>query len=361
MRSVIRALALGSLIACCFAIAAPSAAGAAPTYSIKAIIPPGGLSSNAADINPEGNVAGSETTSKGNLGFLYYAKTGAYRVLQPPSGDSSDNVNGLNKGNHMAATGSSDVSVAQPFEAHVLKNKAAWVPVPTPGSTTPPFSTAQDINPHDSLAVNILQPQFLNRAAIATHRLHKKYVTHLENLGSGFNISHANAIDEDGRVAGWQGTQTDPTATVWTPQGKPILLDGSSANDIAEGKQAGGSESGGTEWVTVVGAQGSEVETPCAWHGRYVAGKLTFDPCSPLPATFGRALGISPDGKLIVGQTPANGATLWIGSNAYDLNSLIPSGSGWRLISAVAVNSHGDIVGNGLLNGVSTGFLLTPG
>jgi probable HAF family extracellular repeat protein len=42
-----------------------------------------------------------------------------------------------------------------------------------------------------------------------------------------------------------------------------------------------------------------------------------------------------------------------------DLNSLLPTGSGWVLQNATAININGDIVGNGTLNGVSTAFLLS--
>ena len=41
-----------------------------------------------------------------------------------------------------------------------------------------------------------------------------------------------------------------------------------------------------------------------------------------------------------------------------DLNSLIPSGSGWALTEAYAINSSGQIVGTGILNGVEHAVLL---
>jgi probable HAF family extracellular repeat protein len=44
----------------------------------------------------------------------------------------------------------------------------------------------------------------------------------------------------------------------------------------------------------------------------------------------------------------------------HDLNSLLPTGSGWHLQIAWAVNDAGQIVGTGELNGEQQGFLLTP-
>jgi probable HAF family extracellular repeat protein len=43
-----------------------------------------------------------------------------------------------------------------------------------------------------------------------------------------------------------------------------------------------------------------------------------------------------------------------------DLNSLIPTGSGWQLLEAYGINNVGQIVGEGLLNGQAHAFLLDP-
>lgn len=48
-------------------------------------------------------------------------------------------------------------------------------------------------------------------------------------------------------------------------------------------------------------------------------------------------------------------------SGFHDLNSLIPSGSGWKLQEATSINDHGEIVGWGIFNGEDyAGFLLVP-
>jgi hypothetical protein len=52
-------------------------------------------------------------------------------------------------------------------------------------------------------------------------------------------------------------------------------------------------------------------------------------------------------------------ATLWEGGVPIDLNTLIPAGSGWTLLSAEGINANGDIVGFGSIGGVTRGFLLT--
>lgn len=47
-------------------------------------------------------------------------------------------------------------------------------------------------------------------------------------------------------------------------------------------------------------------------------------------------------------------------SGMQDLNTLVPSGSGWVLNSVSGINNWGQIVGSGTLNGQTRGFLLTP-
>ena len=53
-------------------------------------------------------------------------------------------------------------------------------------------------------------------------------------------------------------------------------------------------------------------------------------------------------------------ATLWEGSQAYALQDLLVGGEGWTLNQALDINSSGQIVGWGTLNGRATSFLLTP-
>jgi probable HAF family extracellular repeat protein len=70
------------------------------------------------------------------------------------------------------------------------------------------------------------------------------------------------------------------------------------------------------------------------------------------------------DAGLIVGNSQrvagsAAIATLWQSGIAIDLNSLLPAASGWQLRSAEGVNSAGDIVGYGVINGETHAFLMT--
>ncbi len=53
-------------------------------------------------------------------------------------------------------------------------------------------------------------------------------------------------------------------------------------------------------------------------------------------------------------------ALLWQSGKVYELNALVPKGSGWKLQNALAINNNGWIVGNGLHNGIRRGFVLIP-
>jgi hypothetical protein len=59
-----------------------------------------------------------------------------------------------------------------------------------------------------------------------------------------------------------------------------------------------------------------------------------------------------------VGPPGRHHAALFERGKAYDLNALIPPGSGWILTRAAAISDRGVIVGTGVLNGVQRGFVL---
>ncbi len=71
------------------------------------------------------------------------------------------------------------------------------------------------------------------------------------------------------------------------------------------------------------------------------------------------------DAGIVVGNSQriagsAERATIWFDETALDLNSLIPTGSGWTLRSAEGINQSGDIVGSGSFGGFTRAFLLVP-
>ncbi|CDH44634.1 PEP-CTERM sorting domain-containing protein [Candidatus Contendibacter odensensis] len=74
--------------------------------------------------------------------------------------------------------------------------------------------------------------------------------------------------------------------------------------------------------------------------------------------------GISDNGQ-VVGASFTTGnlavhAFLYADDHLVDLNSLLPTGSGWTLNEAKAINDKSQIVGNGVINGRSHAFLMSP-
>jgi probable HAF family extracellular repeat protein len=62
-----------------------------------------------------------------------------------------------------------------------------------------------------------------------------------------------------------------------------------------------------------------------------------------------------------VSNDPAPGdAFIWQNGVITDLNTLIPSGTGWVLQQANGINDNGQIVGTGTIGGQAHAFLLTP-
>ena len=82
-----------------------------------------------------------------------------------------------------------------------------------------------------------------------------------------------------------------------------------------------------------------------------------------LGGSFSHALGINDSGQVVGNASPPTGRThafLYSGGQMQDLNTLIPADSGWELISAIAINTSGQIVGAGIINNQTRAFLATP-
>ena len=90
----------------------------------------------------------------------------------------------------------------------------------------------------------------------------------------------------------------------------------------------------------------------------YSAGRMTD--LEGLGNAYSSAMAINSSGTQIVGNS-GNSAFLYTNGVMLNLNLLIPSGTGWSLYAAAAVDDTGLIAGYGILNGQSRAFLLTPG
>jgi probable HAF family extracellular repeat protein len=118
----------------------------------------------------------------------------------------------------------------------------------------------------------------------------------------------------------------------------------------------------------VVGS--SNVTGDATWHAFRTAANSPINPATDDLGTLGglysEAEGINASGQ-VVGFSKVAGdpwlpqhAFVYLGGKMYDLNDLIPAGSGWELFSANGINDAGQIVGQGTHNFGYRAFLLTP-
>lgn len=82
-----------------------------------------------------------------------------------------------------------------------------------------------------------------------------------------------------------------------------------------------------------------------------------------LGGIYSAAFALNDLDEVVGASTREDGVTvafLWKNEQIFDLNLLIPQGTGWALDRAWDIDANGAIVGEGTLNGVSRAFLLTP-
>lgn len=87
----------------------------------------------------------------------------------------------------------------------------------------------------------------------------------------------------------------------------------------------------------------------------------------PVGFAAARGFGVNSSGEVVGDAFPSAGTggtpraiVSRDGERPFDLNTLIPAGSGWVLTGARGINNRGQIAGHGLLNGQPHAFLLTP-
>ncbi|MHB1456235.1 MAG: hypothetical protein ACYC0V_04905 [Armatimonadota bacterium] len=86
-----------------------------------------------------------------------------------------------------------------------------------------------------------------------------------------------------------------------------------------------------------------------------------FTDLGAMNGMWSRAAGVNDIGQVVgtVYTHSSSFAVIWEKGKAFDLNRQIPNGSGWNLLSASDINSKGQIIGTGILNGNKKIFLLT--
>lgn len=176
----------------------------------------------------------------------------------------------------------------------------------------------------------------------------------MRDLGTlGGSQSYARAVNESGQVVGWtENRRYETCAFVWEA-GKMRELQRGAENRAA---YAIAVNDLGHAVGKVENAEG--VTHAALWDRR---GRLALLDLESSIRSEANAINNQAE---VVGTAEVTQkkpvAFLWHNRHFYDLNTLIPANSGWRLVNAQAINDRGEIIGWGEKDGKIRAFLLTP-
>jgi probable HAF family extracellular repeat protein len=171
-------------------------------------------------------------------------------------------------------------------------------------------------------------------------------------LGGG-NWSSAYGVNNAGTVVGYGNIGNGMfRGFVWTPD---------------RGMQQLGTFGGNNSYATAINSSGEVVghaSLSSGYENAFLEAGGVMTDLGSLGGGSSYAYGIN-DSGVVVGYSWVAGddnpqAFVYMNGVMQDLNALIPSGSGWDLLEAYAINNGGEIVGEGLLDGQSHAFLLDP-
>lgn len=189
-------------------------------------------------------------------------------------------------------------------------------------------------------------------------------MTDLGTLGGDF--SRANGINDAGQIVGAADTVAGET--------HPFLWENGTMTDLGLlAEFAGGRAIRINERRLVVGWTQDAIDAPEAGTGPVVRGFVYADGAMTDVGTLGefdsRAPGVNDAGQVVGASTTAPGqelrgpgthAFLWEDGAMTDLNALIPAETGGELRGTNSINNLGQIVVTGTLDGAPRACLLTP-
>jgi len=379
--------ALGAVSLSLNAQPAPAARpGKAPKLHY-AVIDLGTLGGNFSDgdgISNRGHVGAGATLSDGTLHAALWTQEGGMRDLKTLGGpnstaDTPNQYDVVPVFSELSAVDPYNENFCQFFTNHLCRG-AIWKDgelrqLPTLGGNNAAAWAVNDDGvsvgfsetriPDTSCATSMPSQVFRYEAAIwdPDGRIHPL------SPQAGDNVSFAFGINNRGEVIGASGncsnTALPPSpnashAVLWEPDGRAINLGSlsgpgsepnvaSSIND--RGEVVGGSMAKDGTIHTFLWTRATGMMDLGAFPGAVV----TVAACCNTNNNVGQIVGFAIDGT-----TFNSTAFLWQQWTFTDLNTLIPSNSGWNLQDAASINDAGEITGYGLIDGETHGFLLVP-
>jgi len=209
------------------------------------------------------------------------------------------------------------------------------------------FSSAYDIN-NEGQIVGFHTADIYSHD-LAYFRSAGGSVTEIGTLGG--DTSSANAVNDYSDVVGSAATASGAThAFFWTAAG--------GIQDL--GTLPGGSQSAAYDFNNSGQVVGSADGHAVLWQSGVIQDLGMLPGTTSSVAYHINSAGQVVGSSWIPGSSGSGHAVIWIDGQIYDLNALISPDSGWVLGEAVGMNDAGQVVGNGVFNGVGEGFLLTP-
>ncbi len=300
-------------------------------------------SSEAGGTNASGQVAGWSTSAGIDHGFVWASDSGMLDL--GTLGFSSSAAIGINDLGQ--AAGEVYNNSQGPFHAFFWTSDAGLTDIHVPGSFS--SSEAMGINAAGQIVGRLSNPD-LAHAFLWTSG------AGMSDLGPmpGLTDSFATGINDAGQVVGTSSDAANGRAFLWT--GDAGFTDLGTLPGFRYALASAINASG-----QVVG-EASNDTGPI--HGFLRTSDGTMMDLGTLPGfLYVQPYAINAPG-VVVGQVsngPGSGrAFIWQDGVLTDLNTLIPSESGWVLKIATGINSNGQITGTGSVGGRTGAFLLTP-
>jgi probable HAF family extracellular repeat protein len=304
----------------------------------------GGTISSATAINSFGQVVGDAWFPGDMYSHAYLYSNGVkldLGTLAPP-GFSKIQSTALALNNSGQVVGNSNLTIAGPTHAF-LYSGGVMRDLGTLGGSD---SNATGINAVGQVAGH----SEFNPASLTSHAfLYSNGV--MRDLGTlGGSVSIAYGINDAGHVVGWSYIRGDSALHAFlysngVMQDLGALL--GTTNSVAYAINNLGQVVGYSEHGAFLYADGVRLDLGTLGGSSSQATALN---------DLGQVVGFSTTAS----EPNTNHAFLFSNGVMVDLNTLIPPNSGWELRGAFGINDSGQIVGDGIINGQTHGFLLTP-
>jgi probable HAF family extracellular repeat protein len=287
------------------------------------------------DINNNGDVVGTATI--GNSGYAFLYSGGQITLLPTPSGYDGTAGSAIND------LGQIGVIVSNIGDQHAfLYSSNNYYLMSTAAAG---YISGIDLNNN-------------GQAVWFTTGINNSYIyDHSSRTTTALNTMQAYSINDSGQIAGYvpYASGPDGQTVIFNPDGSQIPL-GTLGGNYSQPIQI--NNSGyvvGLSTVTSGGSSHAFLWTPS---------EGMKDLNNNSMATYSWAYRVNVRQEVVGGYQATSSspgrAFIYSNNTMKDLNGMIPSGSGWVLVSAAAINDLGQIAVMGTKNGSTQAFLLNP-